>query len=43
MTPALSIRKPVAQTIAVLSVSPAEEDHFLLQDIFSSPEPDALP
>ncbi len=37
MTPAGPIRKPVAQTIAVLSVSSAEEDHFHLQDIFSSP------
>jgi len=38
MIPGGPIRKPVAQTIAVLSVSPAEEDHFHLQDIFSSPE-----
>ena len=38
MTPAGPIRKSVAQTIAVLSVSSAEEDHFHLQDIFSSPE-----
>ena len=37
MTPLGPIRKPVAQTIAVLSVSSAEEDHFHLQDIFSSP------
>jgi DNA-binding NtrC family response regulator len=37
MTPPGPIRKPVAQTIAVLSVSSAEEDHFHLQDIFSSP------
>lgn len=31
------IRKPVAQSIAVLSVSSAEEDHFHLQDILSNP------
>jgi len=37
MTPPGPIRKPVAQTIAVLSVSSAEEDHFHLQDILSSP------
>jgi len=37
MTPPGPIRKPVAQAIAVLSVSSAEEDHFHLQDIFSSP------
>jgi DNA-binding NtrC family response regulator len=28
----------VAQRIAVLSVSPAEEDHFYLQNIFSNPQ-----
>ncbi|MGA2041241.1 MAG: hypothetical protein ABSH42_18330 [Bryobacteraceae bacterium] len=37
MTPPGPIRKPAVQTIAVLSVSPAEEDHFHLQDILSSP------
>lgn len=37
MTPPAPIRKPLPQTIAVLSVSSAEEDHFHLQDIFSSP------
>jgi len=37
MTTPGSIRKPAAHTIAVLSVSSAEEDHFLLQDIFSTP------
>jgi len=38
MTPAGPIRVPESHTIAVLSVSSAEEDHFHLQDIFSSPE-----
>jgi len=37
MIPAEPIRKSVAQTIAVLSVSSAEEDHFHLQEILSSP------
>jgi len=37
MTPPGAMRKPLVQTIAVLSVSSAEEDHFRLQDIFSSP------
>lgn len=30
-------REPVAERIAVLSVSPSEEDHFYLQSIFSDP------
>ena len=38
MTATATIRKLAAQPIAVLSVSPAEEDHFRLQDIFSSPQ-----
>ena len=37
MTPPGPIRKPLAQNIAVLSVSSAEEDHFHLQEIFSNP------
>jgi DNA-binding response OmpR family regulator len=37
MTPAGPIRKPVAENISVLSVSSAEEDHFHLQEILSSP------
>jgi DNA-binding NtrC family response regulator len=38
MTASAPTREPVAQRIAVLSVSPAEEDHFYLQNIFSNPQ-----
>ncbi len=38
MTASPPTREPVAQRIAVLSVSPAEEDHFYLQNIFSNPQ-----
>ena len=37
MTASATTREPAAQRIAVLSVSPAEEDHFYLQNIFSNP------
>jgi hypothetical protein len=35
--------KPTARTIAVLSVSPSEDDHFHLLDIFSSPQRSLYP
>jgi|SRR5208283_883035 len=37
MTAFAPTREPVAQRIAVLSVSPAEEDHFYLQTILTNP------
>lgn len=36
-------RETLAQRIAVLSVSPAEEDHFYLQSIFSNPDRTLFP
>ena len=42
MAPA-PFREASAQRIAVLSVSPAEEDHFYLQSIFSSPDRKLFP
>jgi DNA-binding NtrC family response regulator len=38
MTALAPIREPALQRIAVLSVSPTEEDHFRLQDILTSPQ-----
>jgi len=38
MTASAPFAEPLAQRIAVLSVSPAEEDHFYLQSILSNPQ-----
>jgi len=38
MSAAATNREPLTQRIVVLSVSPAEEDHFYLQNIFSNPQ-----
>jgi DNA-binding response OmpR family regulator len=45
MTAQATIRESAAQAqrIAVLSVSPAEEDHFHLQNIFTNPHRDLYP
>jgi DNA-binding NtrC family response regulator len=43
MMASASFREPLAQRIAVLSVSPAEEDHFHLQSIFSNPHRTLFP